>query len=181
MSVYQSFEPTTEVIGQNVLAFIQNVQADDVRPTLERHGLTKIDPNTWYPQQKWLDVLSDLSDQSGAMFNFVAIGTAIAETALLPPEVENMTFEQIIFAINDFYQMQHRNGNAGEIRVDKPEEKHIVIYICVPYPDDLEYGTTFGFARRFLPAKTHFTVEYDENSPRCEQGGDATIIHVRWE
>ena len=180
MTNYQCFDPNAEVIGQNVQAFIQNLQAADIKPALERHGLTQIDPTAWYPIQKWLDVLSDLSGESGAMFNFVAIGAAIAQTAMLPPEVEKLTFEQIIFGINDFYQMQHRNGNAGEIKVSKVAEKHLVLDVYVPYPDDLEYGTAFGFARRFLPEGANFNIAYDEDKPRREQGGESTIIHITW-
>ena len=115
------------------------------------------------------------------MFNFVAIGAAISETAYLPPEVESMSFEQVIFAINDYYQMQHRNGDAGQISVEKVEDKHVVLYVRVPYPDDLEYGTAFGFARRFLPPNTHFIVQYDKDAVRHDQGGEETIIHVTWE
>ncbi len=180
LTSYQSFDPNTEIIGYNVLSFIQNVQAEEIKPILAQSGLDQIEPEAWYPQQKWLDVLTTLSGRSSAMFNFVAIGTAIAETAFLPPEVERMSFEQVIFAINDFYQMQHRNGDAGEIKVDKAAENHIILHVRVPYPDDLEYGTAYGFARRFLPPKTHFTVRYDEDCVRCEQGGEETVIHIAW-
>jgi hypothetical protein len=46
-------------------------------------------------------------------------------------------------------------------------------------PDDLEYGILYGFAKRFL-AGTQFTVWYDEDLPRMDQGGDQTVIHVKW-
>ena len=181
MPSYKSFDPNTEVIGHNVLAFVQNAQADEIKTVLEKHDLAEIDPNAWYPQQKWLDVLSDLSEQGGAMFNFVAIGAAIAETAVMPPEAEKLSFEEVIFAINDIYQMQHRNGDAGEITIEKPGKNHLVLNVRVPYPDDLEYGTAFGFARRFLPKGTDFTVLYDDQAPRQSQDGDSTVIHVKWQ
>lgn len=181
MTSYQSFDPNTEVIGQNLLAFVQNMQSSEIMPVLEEHGLTNIDPNTWYPLQQWLDVLTALSDRSGAMFNFVAIGAAIAQTAFLPPEVERLTFEQVMFGINDYYQMQHRNGDAGSITVEKAGDKHLVLSVEVPYPDDLEYGTAYGFARRFLPPRSDFTVKYDGQTSKREDGGAATLIHITWE
>ncbi len=180
MTVYQSFDEKTEIIGQNVLAFIQNIKVGDIRPILERHQLVDIDPTAWYPLSKWLDVLTDISNESDSTFNFVAIGMAIAQTAVLPPEVENMTFEEFMFGLDTFYQMQHRNGDAGTIKVEKPEKNHLIIKVRVPYPDDLEYGTAYGFAKRFLPRGTKFIVKYDENTPRREEGGEYTIIHITW-
>jgi hypothetical protein len=181
MSTYTSFDPKVEIIGQNVLSFIQNVEAEAMQPVLKKHGLLNIQPDTWYPLQDWLDVLSDLSAQSNAMFNMVAIGTAISETALIPPEVAAMPLEQFLFIVDNVYQMQHRNGNPGHIRTERVDDHHIKLTVQVPYPDDLEYGTTYGFVRRFLPKGTQFTVRYDPDVPRREHGGDATIIHVSWD
>jgi hypothetical protein len=180
MPTYTSLDPNVEVIGQNMLSFIQNIQAEAIQPVLEKHGLLNVQPDTWYRLQDWLDVLSDLSTQSGAMFNMVAIGTAISETALIPPEVAAMSLEQFLFIVDNVYQMQHRNGDPGHIQTEQVADKHIKLTVRVPYPDDLEYGTTYGFVRRFLPKGTNFMVEYDPDTPRREQGGDATIIHVTW-
>jgi hypothetical protein len=110
----------------------------------------------------------------------VAIGSKIAETAFLPPEVERLSFEQIILGMNNFYQMQHRNGDAGEIKAEKVGENHFRLDVRVPYPDDLEYGTAFGFAKRFLPSSKDFTVFYDEEMKRREEGGEVTRIHIKW-
>ena len=180
MTTYKSFDPATEVIGQNLLAFIQNVQQENIKPLLEKHGLAQINPEAWYPLQKWLTLLSELSEESDAMFNMVAIGTAISETAVLPPEVEQLTFVQIMFGINDFYQMQHRAGDAGEIITEQINDTHIKLTVRVPYPDDLEYGTAYGFARRFLPAHASFTVYYQQDHKHHDAGGENTIIHIEW-
>jgi hypothetical protein len=180
VTTYTCSDPSAAVIGQNMLSFIQNVNAADILPVLEQHGLSHIEPDKWYPLQEWLDILSELSSQSNAMFNMVAIGTAISETAILPPGAEQLSLEQILFAINDVYQMQHQ-GDVGSVITEKVSDKHIKLIVCVPYPDDLEYGTAYGFARRFLPGSTLFTVEYDANAPRHDQGGDNTIIHIKWE
>jgi hypothetical protein len=155
------------------------VNKEDILPVLDKHNLTRIDPDRWYPLQQWLDILSELSEQSNAMFNMVAIGTAVSETAVLPPGADQLSLEDILFAINDVYQMQHR-GHVGSVRTEKVADKHIRLIVRVPYPDDLEYGTAYGFARRFLPKGTPFTVKYDEGTQRHDEGGDSTIIHVTW-
>lgn len=177
---YISFDPNVEVVGHNLLSFIQNANADNIEPVLKKYGLAVIDPEKWYSLQQWLDVLGDLAGQSGGMFDLVAIGAAISQTAVMPPEVETMAFEQFLYLVNDVYQMQHRNGNAGEVKVEKVADKHMKIVVRVPYPDDLEYGTTYGFAHRFLPKGTTILVEYDSTLPRREGGGESTTIHVTW-
>lgn len=180
MTKYISFEPKAEVIGHSVLAFISNTEAANIRPVLEQHNLVSIDPERWYELQEWLNVLSDLSARGGGMFNMVAIGAAISETTILPPEVEKMPFEQFLFLVDQVYQMQHRNGNVGSVQVEKVADKHMRLTLRVPYPDDLEFGTAYGFARRFLPPGTELMVQYNSTAPRREQGGDCTVIDITW-
>lgn len=181
MGQYASFDPRVEIIGQNILSFLQNSQIENIQPILERRGLTDVKPDQWYPLQTWMEVLTEISEQSSAMFDFVSIGMAISETAVIPPEVAKLPFEQFMMMINDVYQMQHRGGDAGTIKVEQPGDKHLLLTLRVPYPDDLEYGVAYGFARRFLPAGTQFTVMYDENVPRREKGGQETLIHITWD
>ncbi len=180
MARYASFDSNVEVIGHNMLSFVQNVNASNVLPLLKKHGLAEIDPAEWYPLQRWLDVLSDLSSQAGSMFDLVAIGAAISKTAVMPPEVEKMPFEQFLYLVDQVYQMQHRGGNAGQVEIEKVADRHMKLKVRVPYPDDLEYGTTYGFAHRFLPKDADVIVEYDPDLPRREEGGDYTVIHVMW-
>ncbi len=181
MAKYTSFDPNAEIIGQNMMAFINCLQQGNIVPILDKYDLTNIEPDKWYPLQAWLDVLSDISEKGSAMFDFVSIGMAISESAVLPPEVDKLPFEVLILGLNDTYQMQHRNGDAGFLEVEKVEDKHIKITVNVPYPDDLEYGVAYGFARRFLPEGTVYNIKYDEEKTRREQGGeDDTVIHIRW-
>ena len=52
--------PETEVLGKNVLAILENVQADEIRPYAEKYGLTEINADQWYSAQSWLDLMNDL-------------------------------------------------------------------------------------------------------------------------
>jgi hypothetical protein len=182
MAKYSSFDPNAEIIGQNVLGFLQCITSDQVLPYLKKHGLEHVEPDQWYPLQKWLDVLSDLSvaAEGGAMQNFVSIGMTIAETAIYPPEYEAMPFEQKLAISNDIYQMQHRNGYVGEQHPELLGPGEIKLSIKSPYPDDLAYGVLWGQARRFLPRGSNFVIEYDDAIRRRDDGGEVTIYHIRW-
>jgi len=182
MGKYQSFDPKAEVIGQSMLGFLQCLRREEVAPYLTKHGLTDIRPDQWYPVQKWLDVLSDLSEQKagGAMFDFVAIGMKVSELSEFPPEIKTMPFAEVaISGGRQAYQMAHRGGDIGEITGEIVSAKHIKVCYKTPYPDDFWYGGLYAFARRVLSG--HFTVYYDEETPRREHGGEYTIIHVTWE
>jgi hypothetical protein len=183
MSKYVAFNPENEVLGAAMLGFIDCVNKDRIYPFLEKHGLTQIDPQTWYPLQRWLDVLGDISEQSGggAMFDFVAVGLRIIETAKFPPAFADLTFEQAVMAIDNLYQANMRGGDFGNYVVDKDNGNHFKVTARIPYPDDMGYGQLYGMARRFLPEGTSFVVKYDDDIPRREKGGESTIMHVMWE
>jgi hypothetical protein len=177
---YVSFDPNAEIIGQNVLGFVGCTNKDRIIPFLEKHGLNHIDPDQWYPLQSWLDVLNDLVNAGGAMFDFVSVGLKIAETAVYPPEVEHMPFADFVMLIPQVYQLQHRNGDVGEERAEKLSNTHLRLIMNTPYPDDLAYGVVWGMARRFLPKGTQFTIAYDGAEPRHDQGGEYTVLDISW-
>ncbi len=180
---YEPFDPNTEVIGQVMVAFIESIQADVIRPHLEQYGLTDIDPNAWYKQKLWLDVLSDLAEDSpgNAMSAFVSVGMKIAETAPLTEGYENLPMAEKYIEWGPTYQQNHRGGDAGEIVGEKVSDTHVKMHVRFPYPDHLEYGAYYGLAKRFLPEGTDFVVKYDEDTPRREEGGEETIIHITWD
>jgi hypothetical protein len=181
MAQFLSFDPNVEIIGQNVLGFIECSNQDSIRPLLKQHGLTDVKPDQWYPLQLWLDILSDISNQSGAMQDFVSIGVKIAETAVYPPQFANLSFEEILMQSNTTYQLQHRNGYAGEQTTEKLGDKHLLLTMKTPYPDDLAYGVVWGQARHFLPRGTQFTIQYDTSEPRGDEGGEYTRLDITWE
>ncbi|MCL4878088.1 MAG: hypothetical protein KJ064_15625 [Anaerolineae bacterium] len=176
MSTYVC-DPQAEVIGQNVLALVQSLYARNLDPILEKHGLDRIDPQQWYPLQKLLDVLRDLAIRDSCPTNFVALGTALTETARVP---ELNELDEVFMFFDDAYQRQHRNGDVGERYVEKVGKNHLKITLDVPYPDDLEYGAAYGLARRFIQPGHHFTLEYDSHVKRRDEGGQKTVLHLRW-
>lgn len=171
----------SEVIGQAVTAFVDNMQSDIIKPILEKYGLAEVDPTQWYKTQLWLDVLNELGHQHSSMANFVAIGMSIAHTIVMPPELEHASLEQILMLWNDLYHLQHRGqSEIGYVLCEKVSDTHMKCIQKHIYPDDFTYGIAYGFARRFLPRGMNFVVEYDKATKRMDEGGEKTIIHVKW-
>jgi hypothetical protein len=181
MPIYKARDPNTEIIGASILGAVQCMNKEHVLPILEAHGLTDTKPNVWYPLDDWLAALSDMSERGSAMFDFVAIGVKVVETAVMPPEYEALPYEHRMMALNTAYQAQYRNGDVGELIVERAGARHFKVTDTGPAPSDLLYGALWAQARRGLPAGTDFTVKYDETAPRKEKGGESTIIHVTWQ
>jgi hypothetical protein len=189
MPRYSSFSPGVQVLGQTMLAFIECINRDNIMPYLSRqgllgrHGLEPIRAEKWYPLQSWLYILSDLSEESGhsAMFDFVSIGMKMLETGLFPAEFHTLSIEEVFQRWNDFYLMNHRGGDVGEFITEVIDKGHIRITARVPYPDDIFYGLFFAIARKFLPQGTRFVVEYSDEAPRRDEGGDITLYDIVWD
>jgi hypothetical protein len=113
---YQAFDPNSEAIGSSLLGFIQCIRSKDIGPYLEKHGLTNIDPNGWYPVQTWLDVLSDLAEErpGQVMFDFVSVGMAVAAVIPLPEEYyASLPFEEALLASGGSGYKRNHRGDAG--------------------------------------------------------------------
>ncbi len=175
-------DPNLKLIGQTVLSLFSNVRVEDIDPILEKHEirLNDVRPDGWYPLARVMDAFSDLQEHASGMFNFVAVGIRAAELSPLTPGIEAMSFEQFLLMYPQVYQTRHRDGDPGGLIAEKVAEGHIKLTLDIPYPDDVFYGLFYGFARRLLPEDTEFTVYYDEETPRKDQGGSVTIIHVTW-
>ena len=173
-----SCDPNVEVSGRNVLAILENMQAEDIRPYAEKYGLTEIDPQQWYPAQDWLSLMNDLAQNTNFMQNIVAIGMAVAENVHLPPNMD--CFIKFLNMWDDIYHMQHRGGEIGNHHVKKIDDSYYEVSFTDIYPDLLSYGIAHGFARRLLPKGTFVKIWYDENVRRQDENDELTVMYLQW-
>jgi len=177
---YTSFDPDTKVIGALLEAFFHCAQQDEIQPYLRTHDLTDVQPEEWYLLQPWLDVMSEIrTSANNAMFNFVSIGMEVAERIQLPPEWDDIPFEEVLLALDEAHRSGHQ-GDAGGYEAEVVEERHVVMRSQTPYPDDFVYGFIYGLARRLLPEGSQYTVYYDPDILRREESGEATVLHVTY-
>ena len=182
MAHWQVFSPDHEFPGQVMVDLANAVGIEEIMPYFEKHGMTKIDPKAWYPQQTLLDIFNDMDDsKKGAMFDLVSIGIKEAEQAIVPPYFESLPMLSILQGIGEVFKLNNRGTDPGEIKCETVTDKHVKIILRVPTPDDLWYGIFYGFVRRFIPKGTHFRVNFDPDEKRREFGGALTIIHISWD
>jgi hypothetical protein len=82
--------------------------------------------------------------------------------------------------MNTAYRANARGTDPGEVKWDVINDHHVRLTVRVPFPDDEWYGVCYGYMRRFAPPGTQFTIYYDDAIPRCDLGGEVTVIHVEW-
>lgn len=181
MSRYTAFDPATEFNGTSVMAFITNIQHEDIAEILEKHGLSEIDPNEWYLLQKVLDVFSDIAERAeNTSVNFVSLGIAAAVNGLetLPPQVKSLPLMDFLTLYGNVYPTRFRNGNPGTITATKIDDTHMQIDAKIPMPDDTLYGVIYGYTRHFRAEGQRFTLAYDTTMPRRDEGGEMTRLHL---
>ena len=174
--------PDAEVIGTLVYTYTDNLQAEEIRPVIEKYGLVDVDRFGWYSLSNLLKVLNELSHNANVMSNMVAIGMKIGADIPMPPGMENPTLPEVLMVWNDLYQAVHRNADVGKVVIEKVTDTHYKTIHSNPYPDDMTYGIMYAYGQRFLPRGSGFTVYYDEDEPARDHGGtsDSTIVHITW-
>jgi len=176
---YKVFSNNHETSGSTIMPYKDAINVDNFAGIFSRHGLGEIDPDAWYPMSKMVDIFNEMSEKS-QMMDFVSLGMKMGEQLRLPPELANMSFLDLVRGLEDTYNYNNRGDDSGYIRGEIVSDNHVIIHYRCPYPDDLLYGSLYGYARRFLPNNAKFVVKYDEKAKRMEQGGRETVIHVTW-
>lgn len=164
------------VIGKTMLGFITCLRKDSILPLLEKHGLTDINPEAWYPLSRWLNVLREIRNST---YDLVSIGMSIIDNAPFPESFATMPFQDILAAIDVNYRSHHQ-GDVGTYDMQFLDDHHAVVEVNIPYPDDLVYGSYWQLCRKFLPPGTQFAVAYDTSEPIRKEGGSITRIHITW-
>jgi len=183
MARYHVFSTDHEIPGKILIDLENAVESEDIIPFFTKHGMTNIDPQAWYPMQKLLDIYNDMVDSRNAstMFDFVSIGMKEAEQAIVPSQFQTMPLLEILKSVTSVFDLNNRGTDYGSCVAEAVTDKHMKITLRAATPDDIWYGVFYGFVRRFAPKGTQFSLRYDPDIPRRENGGEVTIIHITWD
>lgn len=174
MVQFIAFDPNVEVLGRVILSAVAGLGKGALE-VLRAHGLEDPQPDQWYSQQAFLNVLKTLSESG--LLNLVAVGMKIPEVAKWPSTVDSI--EAALASIDTAYHLNHRGGEIGHYVYEKIGERHVRLTCTNPYPSDFDYGLIYATARLYALPGTRFYVVRAE-SP-CRLNGDDTCIYdVTW-
>lgn len=169
--------PQAEVIGQTVLAFSENLEADIIAPLLPKYGLDNIDASAWYPHQSWMNVLRDLSTLEGSSTAFVAFGKQVVQTAVMPPEIDSIP--KVLEMLHAIHHLNLRNIPEDEgYVIRKISERHYLVFHNTPNPEDAIFGFLWGLAARYKQPNEQFVVRRVPNPDPDEYPG--STYEVKW-
>ena len=172
---YLAIDKRVEVNGTTILSTIEGSAAKEfTKEQLKLVGLpSDPDPNGWYPQQKWLDVLKNIENKYGRL-TLKMIGKKIPETAKFPPQINSI--EAGLESIGMAYQMNHRGGEIGYYRYVKTGPREGYVEANNPYPCDFDLGIVDGMAKRFVASSS---VSHMMDGCR-KNGGNSCRYKVKW-
>ncbi|NDJ36911.1 MAG: hypothetical protein GYB64_19850 [Chloroflexi bacterium] len=173
MPQFVAIDPAVEVNGRTILATIAGVGPLATQLFTDR-GIETIDPQGWYSQQMWLDVLKELTDRGIAM---QLAGMSIPQNADFPPDIDGI--HAALASIDVAYRMNHRGGEIGSYQYEKIGPTHARLICDNPYPSDFDYGIIYQMATVFSPPGTSITVERAP-APSRLNGDDTCIYDVMW-
>src|ERR1700694_4264193 len=99
--------PQAEIRGKTMVAYIDNIKADETTPLMYQFGIQHLDPTIWYPHQLWMDILKALWELPNGSENCVAFGKKAVETAALPSNIA--TVSQALDVMNQIHHLNVRN------------------------------------------------------------------------
>lgn len=172
-----------ELMGAMSNTFVENLQSAETRPVFEKYGLVDMDPNEWFSAQRFMDAVNELGQSVNLSANLIAIGMEVGKQMPTPENNANPTLSEMFYAWDGTYKALHRNHNnkIGGMQVEKISDRHYKMTHTHIYPDDLIYGMTYAYCRRFLPKGAPFKVYYEPDMPRMDEGdGEKTILHISW-
>jgi hypothetical protein len=161
---YVAGSKEAEVIGQTMLSFADNMDADVIEPILARYDMTDIDPEAWYPHQVWMDILKAMDESLGGRASpaFVAFGKQVVQNAVMPPEIQS-----IPDALNALHAIHHANlRNIPEeegYTIEQVKDRHYIVYHNTPNPDDAIFGFLWALAARYKKSTETFRVRQIKN------------------
>jgi len=194
MAQFKAFASDIEVNGQTVLSVVSGMATlstfkEMCLRILASKGIRDPKPDSWYPQQSWLDAFKEISEKIGAM-TLNGIGKKIPEAADWPPTVKSL--EDALASIDIAYHMNHRihgqvmfNPTTGKMLegighygFEKISDRKVRMVCKNPYPSDFDLGIIESAANKFKPkgAFVKVTVANDDR----KKGGESSTYVVEW-
>ncbi len=190
---YKALDERVEVNGRTVLSFVAGFgsmrrAALDV---LRKCGIDEPAFDEWYPQQKWLDAFTYISNNVSPQ-TLYEIGTTIPDNADFPKEI--VTVHDALAAIDVAYHINHRIDGALLFDEETGEKKagignyhyrfigkKAVEMICDnPYPCDFDRGIIYAMTKRFKSDGGLVNIKH-EKEEGCRDNGDKSCRYlVTW-
>ena len=147
---FKEFSPENQVSGRAILNAVNSLVEYKMTMAeyLTRSGLDNIEPDGWYDEQAWLDVLQAISKQYGPSTIFT-LGKGVGSN--LPGT--DPDFRNRLDSIDSLYKKSHINGEVGYFKLMEFDEKNkrARMKMHTPYPPEYGKGVLTAMVRKYKP------------------------------
>lgn len=169
------------MLGRGLLDFEAASPDAVVRLFFEKHRLINLDPDGWYPAQRWFDAVNDMRASGVVTPDYIRAGRQWANTLFSAPQYYGLPVRDMLLRLNHVYRAANRGTAIGAIAAEPWGTSRIRLTLRVPYPDDVWYGVCYGIMSRVAGLGITYRIYYDADAPRRDiNGSDTTILHVQW-
>jgi len=172
---YVPFDKNVKVLGGVLQALIDGLGAFQQKALdlLKKETIESIDPEKWYSQEIYLNILKEIGSES----ILKQVGAKIPENAKFPPEIDDII--KALSALDMAYHMNHKDGEIGSYSFSPSGEKEGTMVCHNPYPCSFDEGLILGMARKFAPPKSFVRVTHDEGDCR-KNGAEKCTYKISW-
>lgn len=152
--------------------YLQILQGSELDALVEKYGLDKIEPESFYPQAHVCEMQSEMAEKMGLFSGeLVAIGKESVPSIGFPPEIQTMqaAFEML----HSIYQAIHQNIPAEEGWVyESVDENAFRVVFNAPYEEFAAYGYVWGIVEKFRNVQDDYEVTMGKEN-------DLTVFSVQ--
>jgi len=179
MQAHRGFGPKIEVNGETLLATVAVLREAGLpgQEILNRHGLDRVEPGQWFPQEHCFAAFREISTRMGDQTLF-AIGHRIPDHARFPPGIDGP--DRALRALGAAYQVNHRGGVIGVYRVRFLGPGQAEVECQNPYPSAFDHGLLQGLLDRYTAGSGRAKVHLDEDRPTRRSGGASCTFRLTW-
>ena len=179
---YQAISASVEVWGASILGCIDGLAKAglpraEAMDLFAKAGVSNIQPEGWYPQQAYLDMLKAIETRYGEEA-LRAMACQVPDTSKFPPGIE--TLEQALQCLDIAYQLNHRGGPIGHYAC-VPMGYHALELVCEnPYGCAFDLGILDALVQAFRPPGGRCAIIHREGSPCRRRGGESCTYQITW-
>jgi hypothetical protein len=167
------------VWGTSMLGCIQGLEAaglpaGEALKLLAKGGVAPVEPEEWYPQQPYLDMLREVERSYGGE-GLRAMARQVPDTSKFPPGIK--TLEDALQCLDIAYQLNHKGGPIGHYACVPVAPGEIVLECANPYGCAFDLGILDALVQRFKPEGSSPQIRHQAGSG-CRRLGDPACTYV---
>ena len=189
MTPYEPMVPGITVYGLTTYVFVDAIKSFAVlqQAMLEALGVTEVDAESWYPQERLLRAYQKVDLMLGGR-GLERFGRKVPPFVAFPPGIDDV--HVVLSQFDVIYHLNHRRDGVvmvdlatgemlegiGHYGYERVGEREVLIRCDNPYPCRFDMGLAHGFAARFAP---DVAVTHEPGECRAK-GGSHCLYRARW-